>query len=233
MRRFLYLIPACALVACEGDTGPIGPAGPQGPQGEPSQPLGHIEDTRVVFPRSELTVVNEAGVFINLVATAGHVGFRFYKDFGQDNEQQTHPWSIYIESLKDYQGLAILRDWLFTSALWDEEGRLLVGRLDPHPPANQSSDARFEVRGTLDEVQARIKAPADQSADIFQVGTGATHFAVDGSGNTIIGSASQPKEIILFDTADGTPYSLKITNGQLSVTKASPDLTSQVSPRFR
>jgi hypothetical protein len=223
-KRWLYALAACALVACEGDTGPVGP---QGPAGVSSPPLGHIEDTRVVFPRSELSVINPAGVLLNLVATQGHVGIRFYKDFGFGNEQQTHPWHMgFIEGVPGYQGLAILRDWLFTAALWDEEGRLVVGRLDPHPPANPSSDARFEVRGTLDEVQARVRAPVPQSAEIFQVvgaagaqGPGTTYFAVDGKGNTKIGSPSHPRQIILHDTADGTPYSLRITNGQLSITK--------------
>ena len=220
-KRCLRSLAVCVLLACEG------PVGPQGPEGPSSPELGYIEDTRVVFPRSELTVINDAGVLLNLVATDGHVGIRFYKDFGFGNEQQTNPWHMgFIEGVKGYQGLAILRDWLFTSALWDEEGRLLVGRLDPHPPANRPAEARFHVRGTLDEVQAIFEGADGQSADIFQIvsgdetqGTRTTHVAVDGTGNTIIGSPSQPTEIILHDTADGTPYSLRITNGQLSITR--------------
>ena len=227
LKHWLCSLALCALTACEGDRGPVSPAGPQGPAGAPSPPLGYIEDTRVVFPRSELTIINDAGVLLNLVATNGHVGIRFYKDFGFGNEQQTNPWHMgFIEGVKGYQGLAILRDWLFTSALWDEEGRLLVGRLDPHPPANRPANARFQVRGTVNEVQAMVEAPTGQSAEIFQIvrddetqGTRTTHFAVDGRGNTIIGSPSQPKEIILYDTVDGAPYALRITNGQLSVTK--------------
>jgi hypothetical protein len=218
----LYALAGCALVACKGDAGPVGPAGAQGPAGPASPSLGYIEDTRVVFPRSELTVINDAGVLLNLVATDGPVGIRFYKDFGFGNEQQTNPWHMgFIEGVKGYQGLAILRDWLFTSALWDEEGRLLVGRLDPHPPANQPASARFQVRGTVDEVQAMVEAANGQSAEIFRIvsGNGTTHLAVDAGGNTIIGSALEPKEIILYDTADGAPYSLRITNGQLSITK--------------
>lgn len=149
---------------------------PTGPTGSPTPPLGYIEDTRVVFPRSELTVTNDAGVLLNLVATDGQekgVGIRFYKGFGFGNEQQTHPWSMYIEGVEGYQGLAILRDWLFTSALWDADGRLLVGRLDSHPPANAPANARFHVRGTVDEVQAMVEAPPGQSAEIFQVVSGA------------------------------------------------------------
>lgn len=211
------------LTTCEGDRGTTGPQGPAGPAGPT---LGYIEDTRVVFPRSELSVINPSGVLLNLVATDGSVGIRFYKDFGFGNEQQTNPWHMgFIEGVKGYQGLAILRDWLFTSALWDADGRLLVGRLDPHPPANPPANARFHVRGTVDEVQAIVEVPSGQSAAIFQIvrgagiqGSATTHFAVDGQGNTRIGSPSQPKGIILFDTVDGTPYSLKITNGQLVIT---------------
>lgn len=212
------------LTTCDGDRGPTGP---QGPAGADASALGHIEDTRVVFPRTELTVTNPSGVLLNLVATNGPVGIRFYKDFDFGNEQQTNPWHMgYIEGVKGYQGLAILRDWLFTSALWDADGRLLVGRLDPHPPANAPANARFHVRGTVNEVQAMVEAPSGQSASIFQVvrdggapGSSMTHFAVDGQGNTQIGSSSQPKAIILFDTVDGMRYSLSITNGQMSITK--------------
>lgn len=214
----------CLVPACEGDQGPRGPQGPPGPA---NPALGYIEDTRVVFPRTELSVINPTGVLLNLVATDGPVGIRFYKDFSFGNEQQTNPWHMgFIEGVKGYQGLAILRDWLFTSALWDAEGRLIVGRLDPHPPANPPANARFHVRGTVDEVQAMVEAPSGQSAEIFQIvraagtqGAATTHFAVDGQGNTRIGSPSHPTEVILYDTVDGTPYSLKITNGQLSVTK--------------
>lgn len=212
------------LTTCEGDRGPTGP---QGSAGADAPALGHIEDTRVVFPRTELTVTNPSGVLLNLVATNGPVGIRFYKDFDFGNEQQTNPWHMgYIEGVKGYQGLAILRDWLFTSALWDADGRLLVGRLDPHPPANAPANARFHVRGTVNQVQAMVEAPSGQSASIFQVvrdggapGSSMTHFVVDGQGNTQIGSSSQPKAIILFDTVDGMRYSLSITNGQMSITK--------------
>lgn len=222
--RFFSAFAVCLLAACEGDQGPPGPRGPTGPA---SPTLGRIEDNRVVFDKSELWVINQGGVLLNLEATDGPVGIRFYKDFASGNEQQTHPWHMgFIEGVKGYQGLAILRDWLFTSALWDAEGRLLVGRLDPHPPANRPADARFQVRGTIDEVQAMVEAPSGQTAEIFRIvrgdetqGTGTTHFAVDGRGNTIIGSPSQPNEIILYDTADRTPYSVRITNGQLSITR--------------
>jgi len=205
----LFLVASLSLVACTSE----------------SQPLGRIEDNRVIFDRSELSVINDSGVLLNLVAENGPVGIRFYKDFGFGNEQETNPWHMgYIEGVKGYQGLAILRDWLFTAALWDEEGRLVVGRLHPHPPANQAANARFEVRGMVDEVQVMVGAQKDQTADIFQVVSEeetqeTKHFTVDGSGNTIIGSPDDPKEVILYDTADGTPYSLKITNGYLSVTK--------------
>jgi len=216
--RCLLSLAMCGVLACKGDAGPVGP---QGPMGQPPPPLGYIEDTRVVFPRSELTVSNPNGVLLNLVATNGHVGIRFYKDFDFGNEQQTNPWHMgFIEGVRGYQGLAILRDWLFTSALWDSEGRLTVGRLHPHPPANAPTTARFEVRGVVDEVQAMVNGAGGQTADIFKVsGNGRTHFAVNGAGRTVVGSPAQPQQIVLYDTVNGAPYALSITNGQLSITR--------------
>jgi hypothetical protein len=35
----------------------------------------------------------------------------------------------------------------------------------------------------------------------------------------VLGSQGDPKEIILHDTADGVVYSLKVTNGQLALTR--------------
>lgn len=197
-----------------------------------SQPLGRIEDNRVIFDKSELSVINDSGVLLNLYAKNGPVGIRFFKDY-VGNPREDNPWHMgYIERLKGYQGLAILRDFLFTAALWDEDGRLTVGRLNSYPPGNQPANARFEVRGMVDEVQAMVVAPKLQTDDIFQVVSNkrtemnestpfdvTKYFAVDGKGNTIIGSPDDPKEVILYDTADGTPYSLQITNGNLSITK--------------
>lgn len=219
----LFLLASLLLISCaSGDEQLAG-----------DQPLGIIEDNRVIFNKSELTVTNDDGVLLNLVAENGHVGIRFYKDFGFGNEQETNPWHMgFIEGVKGYEGLAILRDWLFTAALWDEEGRLTVGRLDSHPPANQPAHSRFEVRGTVDEVQAMVVGAKPQISDIFQV-VGVEDIAlnqftssdmkkyltVDGNGNTIIGAPDEPKEVILYDTADGTPYSLKITNGKLVITQ--------------
>ena len=168
------------------------------------QPIAQLEgemNERVVFHKSELSVINPEGVLLNLVATNGHVGIRFYMDFGFGNEQVTNPWHMgFIEGVQGYQGLAILRDWRFTAALWDEDGKLLVGRLHPHPPANQPAEARFQVRGTLDEVQAIIEANTEQSTDIFQVidAEGIRYFAVNGTGNLVVGSRDDPKEVILL-----------------------------------
>jgi len=191
------------------------------------QPLGELEgemSERVVFHKSELSVINPEGVLLNLVATNGHVGIRFYKDFGFGNEKVTNPWHMgYIEGLpKGYQGLAILRDWRFTAALWDEDGKLILGRLDSHPPANQPAKARFQVRGTLDEVQAIVEASRNQTADIFQVvsGEGTRHLTVNSAGNVVVGSHDGPREIILHDTVDSSAYSLKVTNGRLTLTKS-------------
>lgn len=178
---------------------------------------------RIIFNKSELSVFNPDGVLLNLVATHGHVGIRFYKDFDFGNEQVTNPWHMgYIEGIEGYEGLAILRDWRFTAALWDEDGKLILGRLDPHPPANQPARARFQVRGMVDEIQAIIEASSIQTADIFQVigGDGKKHLTVDGVGNVHLGSRDDPKEIILHDTADGSAYSLAVTNGALILTKA-------------
>src|SRR3990170_588347 len=189
------------------------------------QPLAELEgefNERVVFNKRELTVANPEGVLVNLVATRGHVGFRFCKDFGFGNETVTSPWSIFIEGVEGYQGLAFLRDWRFTAALWDEDGKLLLGRLHPHPPANEPARARLHVRGTLDEVQSLVEASANQTSHIFQVvgSTGTSHFAVDGDGNIVVGSDADPREVILHDTQDWTAYSLKVTNGQLALARA-------------
>lgn len=173
---------------------------------------------RITFNKKELSVINPDGVLLNLVATQGGVGIRFYKDFGFGNEQVTNPWHMgWIEGIRGYQGLAILRDWRFTAALWDEDGKLLLGRLHPHPPANEPARARLHVRGTIDEVQAMVEGSADQVADIFQVTSGGstTHLAVNSSGKVVIGSSEQPQEVILYDTQDKNAYSLKVTNGEL------------------
>ena len=177
---------------------------------------------RIVFNKRELTVANPEGVLVNLVATKGHVGFRFYKDFGFGNETVDSPWSIFIEGIEGYQGLAFLRDWRFTAALWDEDGKLLLGRLHPHPPANDPARARLHVRGTLDEVQSLIEASETQTSDIFQVvgSTGTSHFAVNGEGNVVVGSATDPREVVFYDTANGAAYSMGVTNGQLTLERA-------------
>ena len=189
------------------------------------QPLAQLEggnNELVMFYKKELSVINPEGVLLNLVATNGPVGIRFYKDFGFGNEQVTSPWHMgYIEGNRGYQGLAILRDWRFTAALWDEDGKLILGRLDPHPPANQPAKARFQIRGTVDEVQAIVEANNDQSADIFQVvsGEGAKYFTVNSAGNVVVGSNDNPKDIILHDTAEEGAYSLRVTNGRLILSK--------------
>ena len=189
------------------------------------QPIAQLEgemNERVVFHKSELSVINPEGVLLNLVATNGHVGIRFYKDFGFGDEQVTSPWHMgFIEGVRGYQGLAILRDWRFTAALWDEDGKLIVGRLHPHPPANPPAKARFQVRGTVDEVQAIVEANTDQSADIFQVidAEGTRYFTVNGTGSLVVGSHDDPKEVVLYDTVDRSAYSLSVTNGHLVLTK--------------
>jgi len=189
-----------------------------------ARPLAHLEgefDERITFNKRELTVANPEGVLVNLVATRGHVGFRFYKDFGFGNEEITSPWSIFIEGVEGYQGLAFLRDWRFTAALWDEDGKLLLGRLHPHPPANEPAQARLHVRGTVDEVQAMVGASPDQTFDIFQVvgGEGTRYLAVKGAGSVEVGSNDHPASLILHDSQDGNAYSLRVTNGQLDLAR--------------
>jgi hypothetical protein len=188
-------------------------------------PLGILEGEhgeRVVFNKSELTLNNPDGVLLNLVATRGWVGFRFYKGFGFGNETVDSPWSIFIEGVEGYQGLAILRDWRFSAALWDEDGKLLLGRLNPHPPANEPARARLHVRGTVDEVQALVEASSDQAADVFQVvgPQGVPFFAVNAAGDPVVGSESDPRGVILHDTEDGSAYSLNVTGGRLVLTRA-------------
>src|SRR3990172_6455603 len=188
-----------------------------------TQPLAELDgefNERIVFNKRELTVANPEGVLVNLVATKGHVGFRFYKDFGFGNETIDSPWSIFIEGVEGYQGLAFLRDWRFTAALWDEDGKLLLGRLHPHPPANKPAGARLHVRGTLDEIQAIFQASPDQAADIFQVigRQGTTDMAVDGAGNLVVGSQGAPKQVVLHDTQGGGAYALTVIAGELNLT---------------
>lgn len=185
------------------------------------EPLGQLEggnNELVVFRRKELSVINPNGVLLNLVATNGPVGIRFYKDFGFGNEQVTNPWHMgYIEGNPGYQSLAILRDWRFTAALWDEDGKLILGRLDPHPPANALAKARFQVRGTVDEVQARLEAAGDQTADILQVVSAdeTPYLTITGAGELVVGSSEQPKPLILFDKVNQNAYALNIVSGTL------------------
>jgi hypothetical protein len=188
-------------------------------------PLAHLEgetNERAVFNKSELTVTNPEGVLLNLVSTNGHVGIRFYKDFDFGNEQVTNPWHMgFIEGQDGYQGLAILRDWRFTAALWDEDGKLLLGNLDSHPPANAPANARLHIRGNLDEVQTIVEGSANQVVDIFQVlgSEDKKHLSVNSSGQVEVGSQRYPGGIILHDTQDGHSYSFKITNGQADLTR--------------
>jgi hypothetical protein len=195
------------------------------------EPLGVIEDTRVVFYKTELSVINDSGVLLNLIAKDGPVGIRFFKDFGTDEDAKlTNMWHMgYIEGKpKGYEGLAILRDWLFTAALWDADGKLTVGRLDPHPPANPPAGARFHVRGTLDEIQARVDGVTGQDAEIFEVGSAngldatsdaTPRLAVRGDGATVLGSPDAPTALVLHDTATGQPYAITVENGRLVATR--------------
>ena len=191
-----------------------------------AEPLGVIEDTRVAFYKTELSVINDSGVLLNLIAEDGGTGIRFFKDFGTDQDAKlTNPWSIWIEGQpKGYQGFSIIRDWAFTAALWDADGKLTVGRLDPYPPGNPPADARYQVRGTEDEVQARIDGTTGQQADIFQVtsanGLDTTRpatprFAVRGDGDIVLGSSQAPTALVIHDTVTGRPYAITIANGQL------------------
>ncbi len=188
---------------------------------ELQEPLGQLEggnNELVVFRRKELSVINPDGVLLNLVATNGPVGIRFYKDFDFGNEQVTNPWHMgYIEGNPGYQSLAILRDWRFTAALWDEEGKLILGRLDSHPPANAPAKARFQVRGTVDEVQARFEAAADQTDDILQVVSAddARYLTLTGAGELVVGSPAHPSPVILYDSANQDAYALSVANGRL------------------
>jgi hypothetical protein len=192
-----------------------------------TQPIAQLEggdNELVVFNKRELSIIQQesSAVFLNLVNHDGGVGIRFYKDFGFGNEQVTNPWSIWIEGVRGYQNLAIIRDWRFTAALWDADGKLIVGKLDPYPPGNQPAKARFQVRGAVNEVQAIIEASNDQSTDILQVngGDNSKYFSINSTGHVVIGSPGAPKEIILHDTANGSVYSLQVTNGRLVLTKA-------------
>ena len=210
------------LAALEAEVARLGEALLRAGAAEPLAQLEGEFNERVTFNKKELTVANPEGVLVNLVATRGHVGVRFYKDFGFGNETVDSPWSLYIEGVEGYQGLAFLRDWRFTAALWDEDGRLTLGRLDPYPPGNPPARARVHVRGTVDEVQSMVEASPDQTADIFQVigPQGNAFLAVSGSGDVVVGSGEGPRAVILYDGVDGNAYALKVTNGQLSFARA-------------
>jgi hypothetical protein len=109
-------------------------------------------------------------MLLNLVATRGHVGIRSYKDFDFGNEQVTSPWHMgYIGRNEGYQSLAIPGDWRFTTALWDEDGKLTLEGTTPILRRNPPAKARVHVRGTLDEVQTLVEVSGDQTADVFQV----------------------------------------------------------------
>ena len=194
------------------------------------QELAQLEgenNERIIFNKSELSVINPNGVLLNLVATHGHVGIRFYKDFDFGNEIETNPWHMgFIEGVDGYQGLAILRDWAFTAALWDEEGKLLVGRLNPHPPANIPAKARLHITGNssedpVDEVLTIIEGSPTQGVDIFQVigSDGKKYLAVNSTGQVEVGSQIDAKGIILHDTQNGNIYAFEATNGQPTLTQ--------------
>jgi hypothetical protein len=71
-------------------------------------------------------------------------------------------------------------------------------------------------------VQAIVEGSPSQNSDIFQVldGQGSRELAVDHAGNLMVGSAKHPRAVILYDTEDGHAYSLSVTNGRLSVSRA-------------
>lgn len=189
------------------------------------EPIGYLEGPRgerVIFEKSELSLINPAGVLLNLVAANGHVGIRFYKDFSFGNEQVTSPWHMgFIEGKPGYEGLAILRDWRFTAALWDGDGKLIVGRLDPHPPANEPAKARFEVRGAVDETQALVMASKGQTVETFRIvgRSGTNDLAVNGQGDLVVGAPDGPTRVILHDTDDGAAYALSVASGRLTLNR--------------
>ncbi len=74
----------------------------------------------------------------------------------------------------------------------------------------------------MDEVQTLVEASADQASDIFQVigASGTSHLAVNSEGNVVIGSETDPRQLILHDTQDRSAYSLSVSNGQLALARA-------------
>jgi hypothetical protein len=231
----LTVMPAL-LVAC-GNASPTPAASaaaassPEATAQPTPDPLGVVEkDGRVVFYKTGLAVINYQGVLLDLVAQDGGTGIRFYKDFTYGHEDdRDHPWSLWIEGKpKGYEGFSLIRDWAFTAALWDADGKLTVGRLHPHPPANPPADARFHVRGTLDEAQARIDGITGQGADILEVTSAngldaaspaTPRLAVRGDGATVLGSPEAPTALVLHDTATGRPYAITVENGRLVATR--------------
>ena len=114
-----------------------------------------------------------------------------------------HPWIINLPGEKENNQFAILRDWLFTSIMWDEEGRTLMGRLKPHPPANDPAKARVNVRGHKDEVQFLVEADQNQTQPIMQIGDhGNTQSYVTVGATGHLGLGEQNPQSILTVTRD-------------------------------
>jgi len=109
-----------------------------------------------------------------------------------------HPWIINLPADEDIYQFALLRDWLFTAILWDEDGRTLMGRLEPHPPDNDPAKARVNIRGHQDELQLLVEANPRQNHPIMQIsdhGQNQSYLTVSGEGHLGVGE-SDPKTIL-------------------------------------
>ena len=115
----------------------------------------------------------------------GESGIRFWK--GKESNQ----WVVIIPSQPGYK-LAIIRDGLVDAMVFDEEGRVIIGKLPPNdygPP-----QSRLHVCGMVNEKQFFVEAAESQQNAVFEV-TGwqgnKKHLVITANGNVGIGT-NQP-----------------------------------------
>ena len=141
------------------------------------------------------------GVPLNIVnRDYTELGLRFVKS------DVPHPWILHIPDGKENFKFVLLRDWLFSAIIWDEEGRTLMGRLSAHPPANAPAKARVNIRGHEDEVQFLVEADKDQTAPLMQIsdhGNTESYVTVGPTGQLGLG-AQDPQNILTVKRDSGT-----------------------------
>jgi hypothetical protein len=115
----------------------------------------------------------------------------------------------------------LIRDWWWTAVkVEDDNGRVLIGRLDPYPPGEDPAEGRLHVRGLVDETQLVVDANGSQTGDVLHVrdSGGTNYLAVTNTGDTAVGASSQPRSIVLYDITNGSVHHLRVKNGKLELT---------------